>query len=273
MANVLLINNDPTCRGTLSDSLQCAGHRVWSATCGSAGLQLLARQPIHLAIAHSHLPDMPGLNVLQTLRASGSALPFIITGTGTIKDAVTAVRCGATDVFEEPTDGELLLAVERALPSDDEPRGTWDDEQRAHAAARVAGALIRILDSPEDPRTIQAWARCAFASPGALRNWCRTAGLRPRQSLVFGRMLRAVIRGKAGCHKPENLLAVVDRRTLFGLFRYAGFDMQNDLPPTVEEFLRQQVLIRDPDALLEIRRALSERETGGARITPMPRSA
>jgi hypothetical protein len=134
------------------------------------------------------------------------------------------------------------------------------DGQEAHAAARLARALVLIIDSGKDPRTVRGWGRCALASSGALRNWCRTARIAPRRCLVFGRLLRAVVRSDGGRHKLENLLAVVDLRTLSGLLRFAGFSGQDDFPRDTDEFLQRQTLICDPDALLEIRRALEERD-------------
>lgn len=125
-----------------------------------------------------------------------------------------------------------------------------------HAAVRWARAVIAVTDCPSDPKTIAGWGRWIAASSGAIRNWCFTAGIGPRRSLVFARMLRAVIFSEGGTRKPENLLDTVDRRTLVGLLRLAGLPTNGRLPPDVDEFLEQQVLVRDPDALDEVRRAL-----------------
>ena len=127
-----------------------------------------------------------------------------------------------------------------------------------HAAARWARAVVPIIDSPTDPRTIEKWSKLINASAGAIRNWCFTAGIGPRRSLVFGRLLRAVVRSEGGRHRPENLLDVVDRRTLTSLMRFAGLGAQQ-FPRTVDEFLDNQILVRDTDALLQVKGALSDR--------------
>jgi len=134
------------------------------------------------------------------------------------------------------------------------------DLEEAHAAARWARSVVRILDCPKDPRTIAGWGRWIAVSPGALRNWCRTAGIQARRSLLFGRLLRAVVLGENGRHRPENLLDVVDRRTLAALLRCAGFAGEHDFPKTPDEFLTRQRLVCDPDALAETRRALRDRQ-------------
>lgn len=144
-------------------------------------------------------------------------------------------------------------------------------DPRAHAAARWAHAIVPIVDCPIDPRTIEGWSRWIAASPGAIRNWCFTAGLAPRRSLVFARLLRAVILSEGGRRKPENLLDVVDRRTLRGLLSLAGLTAGGRLPSSVEEFLEHQVLVQDRDALREIRRALHERQMAILDRTPAAR--
>jgi hypothetical protein len=125
-----------------------------------------------------------------------------------------------------------------------------------YAAARWATAVVRILDSPEDPNTVSAWSSCVNASSGALRNWCSTVGIGARRSLVFGRMLRAVVLAMDRGTRAENLLNVTDKRTLKKLFELSGLPDPR-LPPGVDDFLDRQTLVRDPDALAEIRRLLA----------------
>lgn len=126
----------------------------------------------------------------------------------------------------------------------------------AHAAVRLAKAVVPIVHAPRDPRTIAGWGRQIAASQGAIRTWCYTAGVSPRRSLLFARMLRVVYCRQSAHHRPENLLDVVDRRTVAGLLRTAGFAGEHDLPTDLRVFLSRQTLISDPVALAEIGRAL-----------------
>jgi CheY-like chemotaxis protein len=130
--------------------------------------------------------------------------------------------------------------------------------EEAHAAARWARALAPVIASAKDPRTVSGWSRLVFVSPGALRNWCRTAGVSARRSLVFARLLRVAFLSQGGRHRPEDLLDVVDRRTFLGLLKFAGLDPERPFPENPEAFLQQQMLVQDPDRLFEIRRALAE---------------
>lgn len=139
------------------------------------------------------------------------------------------------------------------------PAAVPSAEITAHAASRWAAAVVRLVTSPTDPRTVADWSRWIAASPGAIRNWCRTAGISSRRSLVFARLLRAVTVGAGGRHKPENLLDVVDKRTLIAMLDLAGLSADQPFPFTIEEFLDRQILVRDRDAVLAVLSALRRR--------------
>lgn len=134
---------------------------------------------------------------------------------------------------------------------------TGSSNVEPHAAIRWAECVLPVIQCPRDVRTIALWGRWVGASTGALRNWCRTARIPARKSLVFARLLRAVVlRGRTG-QNLENLLDVVDRRTMLGLLRTAGFCDEDDLPSTIDEFLSRQILVNDSDAVSSVRREFS----------------
>ncbi len=81
-----------------------------------------------------------------------------------------------------------------------------------HAVRRWVGIVVPVIDSPSDPKTIADWAAWVGASRGALRGWCRTAGLRTGRSLSLARMLRVVVRYPD--ESPENLLDFADKRSI-----------------------------------------------------------
>src|SRR3954451_19976836 len=63
------------------------------------------------------LPDGSGIDVLRTIKANEPAAPVVmISGHGTIADAVEATRAGAWDFLEKPLSRErVLLALKNAL--------------------------------------------------------------------------------------------------------------------------------------------------------------
>jgi hypothetical protein len=177
----------------------------------------------------------------HTIRVTGYAMVTPVSGLDGLR---------VIGVAEVETPGNGIVEVVELAP----------DVPLPHAAARLARAVASVLDAPKDPRTITLWSRLIATSPGALRNWSRSAGLPPRRSLVFARLLRAVSLSASGRHKPENLLDVVDRRTVGRLLTFAGLP-SGTFPSSIDDFLRQQTLIRDPEALSEILRVIGRRMT------------
>ena len=63
------------------------------------------------------LPDGNGIDLLRSIRSGGSAAPVVmISGHGTIADAVEATRAGAFDFLEKPLSRDrVLVAVKNAM--------------------------------------------------------------------------------------------------------------------------------------------------------------
>jgi FixJ family two-component response regulator len=255
MTHVLLIDDDPGIQTTYGVILRGAGYRVLVASSGRDGLACLDDLPTCAAIiVDLRLPDMSGLDVLRSGRKRRPLTPFIVvTAHASTREAVLAMKLGADDFVEKPLGPsrliDLLRQARNEQPLERDPQAA---SNKPHAAERWARALLPLMDSASDPRGIAAWSRTIAASPGAIRNWCRTVGIPPRRSLVFARLLRAVHFGHGGTKKPENLLDIVDRRTLVNLLKCAGLTTE-DLATDVETFLSRQSLVVDPDVLATVR--------------------
>ncbi len=72
-----------------------------------------------LIISDLSMPGMTGIELLQSVRAQNSEVPFIIvTGYSSVDNAIEALRLGASDFIKKPYDiDELLLQAERVLES------------------------------------------------------------------------------------------------------------------------------------------------------------
>lgn len=67
-------------------------------------------------IVDFHMPEMTGLEVLETLRARGSVLPaIVITGQGDAALAERVTNAGALTMLHKPIDSDALLAVVEPL--------------------------------------------------------------------------------------------------------------------------------------------------------------
>lgn len=122
--NILIIEDDPRIADFLGRGLRAEGHRVELASTGPQGLEA-ARQaarevaaggaPVVL-ILDLMLPGIGGLEICQTLRAQGAALPILmLSALGAVEDRVAGLRLGADDYLAKPFDFEELLARLEAL--------------------------------------------------------------------------------------------------------------------------------------------------------------
>ena len=122
--NILIVEDDRRVADFLERGLRAEGHRVQVARTGPEGLQMatdLARAPLPgdsaaVMLLDVMLPGMTGLELCQTLRASGVALPILmLSALGTLEDRVSGLRLGADDYLVKPFAFEELLARIEAL--------------------------------------------------------------------------------------------------------------------------------------------------------------
>ncbi|GAA4426924.1 response regulator transcription factor [Acidovorax lacteus] len=122
--NILLIEDDPRIADFLLRGLRAEGHQVQRAAHGTEGLAMVqdaARQaqpgdPPTVVVLDLMLPGMNGMEICQTLRAAGVALPILmLTALSTLEDRVSGLRMGADDYLCKPFEFEELLARLEAL--------------------------------------------------------------------------------------------------------------------------------------------------------------
>ncbi len=115
--NILVIDDDAFMRDACSQTLTRQGHSVTLATSGREGLELLDRWSFDLILLDLKMPDEDGMAILATIKdRDPEATVVIITGYGTIKTAVRAMKLGAFDFIAKPfTPDELHSLVRRAM--------------------------------------------------------------------------------------------------------------------------------------------------------------
>ena len=81
MAHILVIDDDPGIRDSLTLMLRTAGHTIETAANGRAGLELAARMRFDLVITDVLMPEMDGAEAVRALRALPES-PRILVMTG-----------------------------------------------------------------------------------------------------------------------------------------------------------------------------------------------
>jgi signal transduction histidine kinase len=115
--SILIIDDDPNLRKTLSDILRVKGYETHAAKDGAEGLSLIGQNPVNLVLIDLKLPDIPGLEVLSRVKAD---YPFteavILTGNASLDSAIEATNVGAFSYLQKPYDiDQLLLHIRRAI--------------------------------------------------------------------------------------------------------------------------------------------------------------
>lgn len=273
MARLLIVEDDQPLRELYAQWGTQLGYETIQADTARAALQLSTQTAFDGALIDLWLPDLSGLAVLEGLRAVGVAC-IVVTGHGSCGAAVTAMRLGALDFLEKPLDWDGFVRAVIQLNGNQAIEATASGRAApcAHSLERWAVPVVRLVDAPEDPRTLREWGRTVGMSSGAIRNWCRTAGIPARRSLLFARVLRAVVRRVSSVESPEQLLNIVDRRTLVKVLASSGADGCS-LPKDIDTFFERQRFVDNALAVAEVRIAMSERPAERLSLPPIARPA
>jgi DNA-binding NtrC family response regulator len=115
--NVLIVDDEKNIRTGLGKAIEMDGHNVRLAEDGQSALEIVESDEIDLIIADLKMPRISGEELLRRMVQAYPTLPVIIlTGHGTIENAVQAMRDGAYDFLTKPVNlDRLSLLVKRAL--------------------------------------------------------------------------------------------------------------------------------------------------------------
>jgi two-component system nitrogen regulation response regulator NtrX len=112
---VLILDDEPNIRGSLRLILEHEGYSISAA--GTIAEVLAMRDSHDVMLLDVRLPDGSGIDLLRQLRERDQLAPAImISGHGTIAEAIEATRAGAFDFLEKPLSREkVLLSLKHAL--------------------------------------------------------------------------------------------------------------------------------------------------------------
>ncbi len=114
--NVLIIDDEPGLRQTVSLILSGEGYQVSTASDGEEGLTRALEQQPDLILCDVKMPRLPGLDFLERYRAaSGPAMVIVMTAYGSMELAIQAMKKGAYDYLSKPfSPDQLLLTLKKA---------------------------------------------------------------------------------------------------------------------------------------------------------------
>ncbi|MCP4370309.1 MAG: sigma-54-dependent Fis family transcriptional regulator [Deltaproteobacteria bacterium] len=150
---ILVVDDEAQARTMLLSMLNRTGYDVDSASSGVEALTKFEENDYRLVIADTGIPEMSGIELLSEVKKVSPNVPVImVTGHGTINNAVEAMQKGAFDYILKPFSSKTIeMAVKRASQSSNgSAKGTLEINQSCpdHEAKKIItkdDTLLNIL--------------------------------------------------------------------------------------------------------------------------------
>jgi two-component system alkaline phosphatase synthesis response regulator PhoP len=114
---ILLVEDEENLHEALKLNLELEGYQVVSAMDGLQAVKALQNQYCDLMILDIMLPEMDGIEVLESIRVQNNEIPvLILSAKNTSADRVLGLKKGADDYLTKPFNlEELLLRVQKLI--------------------------------------------------------------------------------------------------------------------------------------------------------------
>jgi len=137
-SNILVVDDEPVARQSLTDILRLEGYAVNSVPNGQAAVEHVRTHPVELMIVDLRMPGMDGLEVVQVVnQVSPETEVILLTAFGSTETAVQALRLRIHDYLLKPAPpSQVVNSVKKGLARRD-----------ARMKARGGSASIDVDDS------------------------------------------------------------------------------------------------------------------------------
>jgi len=140
---ILVVEDDTHERQGLSDLLNAWGYETDTAADGTEALEKIAAFNPVVVISDLRMPQMGGMELLRQLQDARPGLHFImLTGQGTIEEAVEATKLGADNFLEKPLDPKRLQVELRNCLERHEKQRQLEVAHRRLQDLGVLGSLV-----------------------------------------------------------------------------------------------------------------------------------
>src|SRR5689334_8009617 len=116
-SNILVVDDEPVARQSLTDILKLEGYLVNSAPNGQAAVEYIRTHPVDLMIVDLRMPGMDGLEVVQVVnQVSPETEVILLTAFGSTESAVQALRLRIHDYLLKPASpAQIIASVKKGL--------------------------------------------------------------------------------------------------------------------------------------------------------------
>ena len=140
MKPILVVDDDLQMRTALKEAISRVGFEAVLAGDGQDALQKMNHSSFSMIVTDMKMPKLDGLSLLKEIRRKIGHIPIlVITGFGTIQDAVEVMKEGASDYLLKPFSFEALMTKIRFLMERiDQERGLITENPKMLQLLKIA---------------------------------------------------------------------------------------------------------------------------------------
>src|SRR5512139_4058222 len=116
-SNILVVDDEPVARQSLTDILRLEGYTVNSVPNGQAAVEYVRTHPVELMIVDLRMPGMDGLEVVQVVnQVAPETEVILLTAFGSTESAIQALRLRIHDYLLKPASpAQIIATVKKGL--------------------------------------------------------------------------------------------------------------------------------------------------------------
>jgi DNA-binding NtrC family response regulator len=136
--SILVVDDEPSMRMALSESLESCGYEVVTANNGEDALNKFQEGLYEVVITDVRMPKQGGMEVLRRIKEISHQTPVIvITAYGTVNTAVEAMKEGASDFIMKPFSLEHLeLVVKNVVSKNEQDESTSGQGKQEYLSSK-----------------------------------------------------------------------------------------------------------------------------------------
>jgi len=148
---ILVVDDEAGCRDGLARLLEAWGHETQTAASGGEALALVRKGGLDAVITDLVMPGVDGLELIRQMKAEYPLPVIVLTGQGTIEQAVEAIRLGAQDILEKPVEASKLKILLEKLEG---TREMLSEILSLRAELRERGAFGRLRGNSDEIKAV-----------------------------------------------------------------------------------------------------------------------
>jgi DNA-binding response OmpR family regulator len=116
-SNILVVDDEPVARQSLSEILRLEGYAVNAVPNGQAAVEYVRTHPVELVVVDLRMPGMDGLEVVQVVnQISPETEVILLTAFGTTETAIQALRLRVHDYLLKPAPpSQVVNSIKKGL--------------------------------------------------------------------------------------------------------------------------------------------------------------